>query len=468
MADGQLPMNDRAPFDARPEIGQVRMAVTGVNSIRRRRIVAAVVIALVGGLAATTMSSAVSTPTGSARAYVSLVPARLFDSRADGVTADGSFAAVGVLTAGSTTELPVAGRGGVADDAVAAVLNVTATEAGGAGFVTVFPCGTIRPLASTLNVIANSTVANAAVSKIGVGGKICLYTSDDTQLVVDVNGYFPHAARFTSLVPARVFDSRPDGSTIDGSGAGSGRRASGSTSEIAVATRGAVAANASAVMLNVTVVDAVGPGFVTVFPCGGPQPMASNLNFVAGTAIANAVVAKIGVGGKVCIFVSNATQLVVDVNGYFPPTASYTSLQPARLADSRLDDMTVDARSMGMGIRSGGSTTAVQVAGRGGVARDASAAVLNVTVTDAAGPGFVTVYPCGSQQPLASNLNFVAKTAVANAVIAKIGGAGQVCIYVSAATHVVVDVNGFFESNFGGTGGPDDSADIPTMDLPAG
>ncbi len=444
------------------------MAVTGVNSIRRRRIVAAFVISVVGGLAAATMSSAVSTTTGSARAYASLVPARLFDSRADGVTVDGAFAAGGVLPANSTTELSVAGRGGVANDAVAAVLNVTATDAAGAGFVTVFPCGAVRPLASTLNVIAGSTVANAVVSKIGSGGKVCVYTSDDTQLVVDVNGYFPHAARFTSLVPARIFDSRPDGSTVDGSAAGSGRRAMGSTSEVVVTTRGGVAANASAVVLNVTVVGAVGPGYLTVFPCGSPQPMASNLNFVAGTAIANAVFSKIGVSGKVCVFVSNATDLVVDVNGFFPPTASYTSLQPARLADSRPDGTTVDAQLVGIGVRSGGSTTAIQVAGRGGVAGDASAAVVNVTVTDASGPGFVTVYPCGSERPLASNLNFVARTGVANAVIAKIGSAGQVCIYVSAATHVVVDVNGYFESNFGGTGGPDDSADIPTMDLPAG
>ena len=466
MAVGQLPMNDRVTFHARPEIGQVRMAVSGVNSIRRRRIVAAVVVALVGGLAAATMSSAVSTPTGSVRAYASLVPARLFDSRPDGVTADGAFAAGGVLAGDSTTELAVAGRGGVANDAVAAVLNVTATEAVGAGFVTVFPCGTVRPLASTLNLIAGSTVANSVVAKIGAGGKICVYTSDDTQLVVDVNGYFPHAARFTSLLPARILDSRPDGSTVDGSAAGSGPRASGSTSEVVVASRGAVAANASAVVLNVTVVDAAGPGYLTVFPCGSPQPMASNLNFVAGAAIANAVVSKIGVGGKVCVFVSNATQLVVDVNGFFPPTASYTSLQPARLADSRPDGATVDAQSMGMGIRSGGSTTAVQVAGRGGVSGDASAAVLNVTVTDAGGPGFVTVYPCGAERPLASNLNFVAKTGVANAVIAKIGAAGQVCVYVSAGTHLIVDVNGFFESNFGVTGGPDASADIPTMDLP--
>ena len=85
-----------------------------------------------------------------------------------------------------------------------------------------------------------------------------------------------------------------------------------------VAGRGGVAGDASAVVLNVTVAGARGPGFVTVFPCGAAQPTASNLNFVAGSTVPNAVTSKVGAGGKVCLFSSGATDLVVDVNGWFP------------------------------------------------------------------------------------------------------------------------------------------------------
>jgi hypothetical protein len=72
------------------------------------------------------------------------------------------------------------------------------------------------------------------------------------------------------------------------------------------------------VVLNVTVDDAQGDGYLTVFPCGSPRPNASNVNYFEGETIPNAVVAKIGVGGMVCIYTYAATDMIVDVNGYFP------------------------------------------------------------------------------------------------------------------------------------------------------
>ena len=55
-----------------------------------------------------------------------------------------------------------------------------------------------------------------------------------------------------------------------------------------------------------------------MFPCGAPVPNASNVNYVAGDTVPNAVVAKLGAGGKVCVFSYAATDLIVDVNGTFP------------------------------------------------------------------------------------------------------------------------------------------------------
>jgi hypothetical protein len=95
-----------------------------------------------------------------------------------------------VRVAGSVTVLPVAGRGGVPVDAAAAVLNVTVIDAQAAGFVTVFPCGGGQPNASNVNFVAGQTVANAVVAKVGVGGRVCVFTSATVELIVDVNGYF--------------------------------------------------------------------------------------------------------------------------------------------------------------------------------------------------------------------------------------------------------------------------------------
>ena len=77
-------------------------------------------------------------------------------------------------------------------------------------------------------------------------------------------------------------------------------------------------ANASAVVLTVTVTQPVAAGFVTVFPCGTPQPLASNVNFAPGATVANTVVSGVGTAGRVCLFTNVDTDLVVDVNGYFP------------------------------------------------------------------------------------------------------------------------------------------------------
>ncbi len=85
----------------------------------------------------------------------------------------------------------MSGRGGVPVGAGAAVLNVTVVDAGAAGFVTVFPCGQAVPNASNLNVAAGQTVPNAVVSKLGVGGTVCVFSSVSAHVLVDVNGSFP-------------------------------------------------------------------------------------------------------------------------------------------------------------------------------------------------------------------------------------------------------------------------------------
>jgi len=104
--------------------------------------------------------------------------------------------------------LPVAGRGGVPSDAKAVTLNVTSTGSLGAGFVTVYPCGTSRPNTSNLNFSAGATVANAVTSGVGDGGAVCIYNSAATHVIVDVSGFFSPAARFGALDPARLLDTR--------------------------------------------------------------------------------------------------------------------------------------------------------------------------------------------------------------------------------------------------------------------
>ncbi|MCE9623173.1 MAG: RCC1 repeat-containing protein [Actinomycetia bacterium] len=378
--------------------------------------------------------------------FKSFAPGRLLDSRPTGITIDGQFQAIGVRGAGSITELKVAGRGGVPGNAAAVALNVTVTAAQDGGYATVYPCGAPPPNASNLNFGADGTIPNLVIAQIGTGGKVCIFTSAATHLLVDVNGFYPAGSTFASLVPGRLLDSRPTGVTVDGQFQAIGVRPAGSITELQVTGRGGVPGDAAAVVLNVTVTAAQGGGYATVYPCGSPPPNASNLNYNPGDTIPNLVITKIGNGGKVCIFTSAGIHLLADVNGFYPIGSTFTSLVPGRLLDSRPTGVTVDGQFQAIGVRAAGSITELLVDGRGGVPSGAVAVVLNVTVTGAQDGGYVTVYPCGSPPPNASNLNFSAGDTIPNSVITKIGTGGKVCIFTSAGIHLLADVNGYYSA----------------------
>jgi subtilisin family serine protease len=350
---------------------------------------------------------------GATDALTTVNPSRLYDSR------NGA----GPLAAGSITPVQVAGTGNIPFGATGAILNVTAVEAQAPGYLTVFPCDTAIPDASNVNYATGETIPNAVFAKLGADGRVCIYTYSAAHLIVDVNGFVPATSDITAVAPVRFYDSR----------AGDGHRPSGSVTAITVTGRPGYPANAAAVTLNVTAVDAQSAGFMTVFPCENPIPEASNLNFVAGQTIANAVVARVGASGQLCVFVSGSAGLLVDVNGFVPAGSNFSALNPARLFDSRNHG----------GRRAAGGMTTIEVAGVGGVPPNAKTVMLNVTAIEAGSDGFMTVFPCGTPVPTASNLNFASGQTIPNAVVAKIGDGGQVCIYTSSTANLVVDVNGF-------------------------
>ncbi len=378
---------------------------------------------------------------------VPVVPARLLDTRPGQSTTDGAALGAGLTPADSTLVLQVGGRGGVPSDAAAVVLNVTADGATGAGYITVYPCDTTRPLASSVNFTAGSPTPNAVITKLSAAGTVCLYVNGSAvNLIADVNGFFPAASGYEGLTPARLLDTRVGQPTIDGAAEGAGQSKPGSILELAVGGRGGVPATADAVVLNVTVDAAHGPGYVTVFACDAAQPVASNVNFADSAPIANAVITKLSATGTVCLFVDgNPADLIVDVNGYFPTGSGYKALTPARVLDTRAGQSTVDGAQLGAGAVAAGSTLVLPIAGRGGVPDTATSVVLNVTADGGQGQGFVTVYPCDSPQPVASNLNFVAGTPVANAAITQLSATGTVCLFVAVnAVDLVADVSGYF------------------------
>lgn len=135
------------------------------------------------------------------------------------------------------------------------------------------------------------------------------------------------------------------------------------------------------------------------------------------------------------------------------------SLVPARVLETRsgAGARTVDGVSQGLGRVAAGSTVEVKVTGRGGVPADATAVMLNVTAVGPDRAGYATVFPCGSEVPGASNLNFRSGEVVPNAVLSAVGAGGKVCIFTTASTHLIADVNAAFATP---TGTPDDEGSV--------
>jgi hypothetical protein len=252
-------------------------------------------------------------------------------------------------------------------------------------------------------------------------------------------------AAITMAAPATT--SAAGSSTIDGQYSGSGKLAAGVESTMVVVGRGGVPlTGVGAVALNVTVTEPSTASYLTVWPTGSPQPLASNLNFTAGQTVANSVITKVGSNGRISIFNnSGAAHVVVDVLGWFPNNQSFVGVTPARLSDTR-NSPTIDGQSSNTGPIPPTGIALVTVVNRGGVpATGVGAVVLNVTATNPTTASFVTVWPKGAARPTASNLNFVAGQTVPNMVIAKVGADGQVSIYNdSGSVDVVVDVLGWF------------------------
>lgn len=364
--------------------------------------------------------------------FVPMSPLRVLDSRA-------GLGWSGAVPAGGTRTLTLP-AGTIDSSAGAVVLNVTATNTGGPGFVTVYPNGKAQPTASNLNVErAGQTIANLVTVGLGGGGSVNFYSSGPADLVADLAGYFmpsgpTSAGRFQPVTPARLLDTRDAG--------GGGAFAAGEERSLAVAGRGGVpATGVSAVMLNVTSAGAAGAGFVTVWPTGIARPLASNVNTdAAGQTIPNQVVVSLPPSGALRLYSHQRSDLVVDVVGWYTD-ASATSdvvglffpIGPLRLLDTR-----------DTGPAAGRDVVAAVDAVSAGVTPDAVGVTANVTATGALAAGYVTAWSGAGSPPLASNLNVERPgQTVPNQVTSPLAR-GYFSIYTQTGTDLVVDVTGFY------------------------
>lgn len=335
------------------------------------------------------------------------------------------------VAAGGVLEIPVAGTGAAANDAAAVSVNVTVTEPAAGGFVTVYPCGETRPNTSSLNYGAGQTVANSVLVKPGSGGKVCAYTSAAAHILADIGGYFPGNGSFRPSA-SRLVDTRE-----------SALLAANTDLRVTVPGGGAAAA------VNLTATQPRGDGYLVAYPCGGKLPDSSALNFIAGQTVANGAIVKIGSNSQICVRSSVATHVLVDLAGTFPKGSDFQAVDPRRLLDTRTSKQAAPSQVLGVTAPA-----------------DADVVAVNLTVVNPSAGGFVTAFPCGEPVPDTSSVNFAGGQTVANQALVQVGGNGQICLRSTAATHLLVDLNGSFAQQDFGAGEPIRLVDTRTTAKP--
>ncbi len=224
---------------------------------------------------------------------------------------------------------------------------------------------------------------------------------------------------YVPVAPCRVADSRASG---------------GRNQSMTVAMAGAcgVSADATAVVVTLTVVNPAAAGYLSAFPAGAELPTASNVNYLARTTVANTAVVRLG-GGAVSLFSNVPTDKVVDVVGAFVPAESarsgrYVAVTPARLLDTRATAKVAAGE--------------VAVAPVTGVPADAAAVAVNLTFTEATQPGYFTAYGDGPLPAVSTgNVDSAGQT---RAVFTVVPTATAVRVFSQSGAHVLVDLVGYF------------------------
>jgi hypothetical protein len=245
--------------------------------------------------------------------FSSLTPERILDTRT------GVGAPRARLGAQRTLSLQATGRGGVPPAGVSGVvMNVTVTNPTAPSFLTLYPGGQSKPLASQLNFVPNQTVPNLVVVATGSSGRVDIFNAGgETHVIADVVGWLDNgsaAARsdFAALPPRPLLDTR------SGAGGRNNALGPGETATVQVTGQAGVPSSGVAgVALNVSAFDPSAAGFLTVYPTGAQRPTASNLNFVAHQSTANVVVVPVGRDGRIDVYnPSGSTDVRVDVVGF--------------------------------------------------------------------------------------------------------------------------------------------------------
>jgi hypothetical protein len=174
--------------------------------------------------------------------FVGMTPCRVVDTR----TGSGFTGAFGPpsLVGAATRTFPIQSSSTCSIPAIAQAysFNITLVSFSFVDFITVWPTGQPRPTASTLNGYVQTVIANAAVVPAGTSGSVDVFASQNTDLIIDINGYYAPQSGITltqgtAAAPSLSFAGDP-GTGMFSSAGGTLNIATGGVSRLTVASNG--------------------------------------------------------------------------------------------------------------------------------------------------------------------------------------------------------------------------------------
>lgn len=363
--------------------------------------------------------------------FVPVTPCRLVDTRSGNP-----------LQGGVPQNFPISQLGGcgIPSSAAAFALNVTVVPQGPLGYLTIWPTGQDQPVVSTMNSLDGRNKANAAIVSGGYQGMVSVYASNTTNVILDINGYFEASGtfQFYKLTPCRLVDTRgPNGQLGGPYLAGNQTR----NFPLQSSNCNLSGLGIQAYSLNFTAIPHTAGhplNYLTAWPEGEAQPNVSTLNNPTATTVANAAIIPSGDGGGISVYVSDDTDLAIDINGYFAaPGAQGTSFYPS--APCRV----IDTRGYGNGQPFTGELTVNVVTSPCAPPSTSKAFVFNATVIPSPTLNFLTLWPDGVGQPNVSTLNAPDGFITSNMAIVP-NQDGKTDAWAQGVTQLILDISGYF------------------------
>lgn len=398
-------------------------------------------------------------PNASGSQYHPVTISRIADTR-DG-TGYCSPSPCATIPAGGTLTIQVGGNGDVPATGVKAViLNVTTVNSTANGYLVAYPTGTTQPFGRSMSLTNGTSQSNAVITAVSAKGKVTLFSSAPTDVLVEVSGWYANptdttGSTFEPLNGSRILDTRNGTGSCMPSPCAS--LAAGATTTVQVeGTGGVPSTGVTAVAFTLSAFNPARDGFAETWAADvSTRPDLRNMSYSAAEQSSELIVTKPSAAGKIKLYSSAASDFTLDVAGYYTTSNDATGsifvpVDPSSATNPRILDTRAGTRTgscdPSCGTLQPNTPITIGVAGHGGVPTNATTAVLSATAWNPTGDGGLVLWPADQSRPPSRNLSYSAGVTSSDTAQIALSPEGKISAYAwQNPTDLTLDVEGWFE-----------------------